>query len=511
MRRIALVFSAALAATALSGPAAHAAGHHLKNGLMVTIYSSANPQSFNPQQFINQQQNGGNGYFSSANVPGLGVVKEVRKMAIHAGLQRLNFTDVAQHIDPTSVSFTDLSNPHTQVLEQQFKFDLLNTDKLLQKYVNHKITIQNPLANGKFQDVTGKLLSDRDGSIVLRNASGLRVFNTQGLQFTLGKLPRGLMTKPTLQWLVHARTGGTHKILTTYQTSGLTWITDYNLILRKKHMGNLGAWVTLLNVSGTTYRHAKLKLIAGTINRVVQRPAYPMMMHAMVAAAYAPPQFKQKTFFQYHMYTLSRRITIRQNATQQVALFPTVQGIHVHQTLMYNGLSQHPYWYGQPNIDPNMNNTSSPNVSVYERFDNTHANKLGIPLPEGKLRVYKEDPADGTLEFLGEDLVHHTPAGEPVQVKVGTAFDVIGKRTRTAFHANFNGHTIDESFRVTLHNSRKKPVHVVVVQYMYRALNWKMTKHSVPYTKLDYRTVHFNVQVPAKGKTSITYSVHYSW
>lgn len=489
---------------------------HPPLGDTITIYSSADPAGFNPQQWIFNQRIGYNN-MDPSQIPGFGVVKEVRKMNLKAGLNRLDFTNVAALIDPTSVSFQDLTVPATSVWNQRFKFDLVNSQKILSKYLGHSITLYSPVGLRGVKKITGKLLH-AGNSLVLQTHHGLRILNTANLQqIHLGKLPRGLITKPTLEWLVDAPVGGKQTILTSYQTKGLTWIADYNLVLNSANThGSLAAWVTILNLSGKTYRSAHVKLIAGNVNRVQQPQSFNglaaarlMQMQAQTVA----PAFKEKAFFEYHMYTLPRPTTIHQNSTQQIALFPTKPRIAVQKEFIYSGQTT-TWWgyYGGPNLMRNTGIQSTGEVGVYVRFNNNKKNSLGIPFPKGKMRVYQADPADGTLEFLGEDLIHNTPVDEPVMVKVGKAFDIIGKRVQTNFDLNNAGKTLQETFQITLHNHSKKAAHILVQQYLWRWLNWKILKNSAKFKKLNSREIEFPVDVPANnGKKVITYTVRYNW
>ena len=483
-------------------------------GTSITIYSSADPAAFNPQQWVFNQQIGNNNV-SPSEIPGFGVVQEVREVNLKAGLNHLDFTNVAALIDPTSVSFKDLTVPRTSVWDQRFKFDLVNSQKILSKYLEHPITLYSPVGMRGVKRITGVLLH-AGNSIVVQTGHGLRIVNAANLQqIHLGKLPHGLMTKPTLEWLVDAPIGGKQKILTSYQTKGLTWIADYNLVLNSANTGaSLSAWVTLLNLSGKSYRHARLKLIAGNVNRVQPQPQqFGMLMKANMQMATAAAAFQQKAFFEYHMYTLPRRTTIHQNSTQQIALFPTRPHITVQKEFIYNG-QNNPWWgyYGGPNLARNNGVESTGEVGVYIRFDNSKRNFLGIPFPKGKIRVYQADPSDGMLAFLGEDLIHNTPANEPVLVKVGQAFDIIGKRVETNFDLNKAGKTLHETFQITLHNHGKKIAHILVQQYLWRWSNWKIVKNSDKFRKINAREIEFPVDVPAdNGKKIITYTVRYSW
>jgi len=484
-------------------------------GVTVTVYSSADPASFDPQQWIyNESVGNDSSGMDPSDVPGFGVVKEVRTENLNQGQNILDFTDVAAFIDPTTVSFQDLSFPDTAVLQQQFKFDLVSPEKLLQKYLGQTISVAVPRGNSAVQIVTGTLLSAQDGDLVLQTQNGIQIINGSYNQVQLGALPEGLMIKPTLEWQVQSSQTGEHKILTAYETKGLTWIADYNMVLgADDKTASLAAWVTLLNLSGKTYENARLKLIAGEVNRV-QPPRPIMYQMATAELAGAAPTFQEKQFFEYHMYTLPRLVTIPQNATQQIALFPTRSDVNVEKVLVYSGQDMSPWWSysDQPDLSPFSGITSTKQeAGVYIRFMNNKGNSLGIPLPAGKIRLYQQDPADGSLEFIGEDLLDNTPRDELVSVKVGNSFDVIGERTQTDFHVDSVARTATESYSIMLNNHSDAAVHIEVPQYLWRWSNWQITANSDNFQKLDSRTIEFSVDVPANGKKEITYTVVYSW
>ncbi len=478
-------------------------------GVSVTVYSSADPASFDPQKFIAQQRNGYNPNYVW-QVPGFGVVKEVRSIDFEQGRQELRLSDVARFIDPTTVSFRDLQKPDaTTVLEQQFRFDLVNASKILEQMIGREITV-----NG----ITGKLLSATQGRIVLQTKDGVQITGYHDeANLTLPELPKGVITKPTLVWMLHSDQAGKRPVRTTYQTDGITWRSDYNLVLNKDETAaDIGAWVTLMNLSGATYDNAKLKLIAGDVRRVQpQQQRYNGYQYAQMAMREKADVagFEEKAFFEYHLYTLPRRTTIRQNSTQQITLFPTARDVGVEKVFVYYGLPEAARWSftSEPRTDRDLGNQSNKKVDVYLRFKNSKENNLGIPLPAGKVRVYKEDPDDQSLEFVGEDLIDHTPKDEKVLIKVGQAFDIVGERTRTNFTIDVNKHVMTESFRIELRNHKPEAVNVIIKENLYRWVTWEITEHSDDFEKVDARTIHFPVKVPADGKKTVTYTVKYTW
>lgn len=484
-------------------------------GPSITVYSSADPAGFDPQQFIAQQR-GGHNPNAAWQVPGFGVVKEVRKVTLTAGRNELPFTDVAQFIDPTTVSFVDLTDPTgTSVLEQNFQFDLVSPDKLLDKYLDKEISVV-VVSGDKTETVTGTLLSSVQGSIVLKTASGLRIVNGMGQSVMLGELPEGLRTRPTLVWKLNADKAGEHEIRTTYQTSGITWRSDYTLVLNADDTkADIGAWVSLLNLSGSGYKNAQLKLIAGDVQRIQpQRYAVPTMARGgmEMKLAEADAGFEEKAFFEYHLYTLPRRTDIAMNTTQQITLFPTATGVNVEKLMVYYGLPDARHWvFAEPASDRNLGTQMNKKLDVYVRFKNEEENHLGKPLPKGKFRVYKQDDADGTLEFIGEDLIDHTAKNEKVLIKLGQAFDVVGERIQTDFTMDSSRKTIVETIKITLRNHKTAPQKVIVKENLYRWTTWEITSKSDEFEKIDARTIHFDVIVPPDGKKTVTYTVRYTW
>ena len=483
-------------------------------GPSLTVYSSADPAGFDPQRFVRRER-GGHDPGLARRVPGFGVVKETRALALDEGVNALAFTDVAAFIDPTTVSFKDLAHPEaTEVLEQQFQFDLVSAAKLLEKYVDREITLRLPNGEGEAETIAGTLLAARGDRLVVDTGEGLRLVPEDDARIALGELPGGLETKPTLRWLVRSEAAGERRIRTTYQTDGLTWRADYNLVLgARAERADLGAWVSLLNLSGKTYADARLKLIAGDVRRVEARRGARRARAVGPAAMEARGRagFEEESFYEYHLYTLPRRTTVRQNATQQLTLFPTARDVATEKVLVYYGLPEDKRWgYApSPRTDRNLGVKSNKKVDVYIRFENRAENNLGRPLPRGKVRVYKERA--GGMEFVGEDLIDHTPRDETVRIKTGQAFDVVGERKRMDFHIDHGDDRMRERFRIELRNHKREAVSVIVKENLYRWVNWRIAEKSDPFERIDARTIHFDVEVPADGKKVVTYTVRYAW
>jgi hypothetical protein len=487
-------------------------------GFSLTIYSTADPATFDPQDYARQAAQ--NAYYFLQNpLPGFGVVRENRNIHLEAGDNTLRFTDVAQQIDPTTVSFQALTSPGSaSVLEQNYEYDLVSADKILGKYLGQGVALTRRGANGA-EVLQGDLLSFDDSNLVIQQASGdvqviPRGNDLMGIQ--LAKSDTGLITKPTLVWKIHSDKGQDQLAQVTYQTSSLTWRADYNLTLdAAEDAADLGAWVTIMNESGASYPDARLKLVAGDVQRIQPpRPVYQMARSVAGLAGEAEQGFVEKPFFEYHLYTLGRTTSVSNNSTKQIELFEPKLGVPVTKTYVYFGAGEElRNWNygGAPNLDSGLGTQANKKVDVYLVLNNSEKNGLGIPLPAGRIRAYKRDEADGSSEFIGEDVVQHTPKDEEVRMKLGSAFDIVGDRRQTDFSVNTNGHESTESFEIKVRNHKSDAVHVIVRENLYRWANWEITAASDSWEKKDFRTIEFPVDVGKDGEKTVTYTVRYTW
>jgi hypothetical protein len=473
----------------------------------LTIYSSARPGTLQPQAF----RNGGEG----AAVPGYALVREEREFDLKSGRNVLRVSDVPGLIDPTTVSFASLTAPKaTRVVEQNFEFDLTSSAKLLSRYLEREITIEQ-VRGQNVTTLTGTLLGTQ-GGLTLRQPDGsVRIVNdSAGIR--LPSLPGGLISKPTLVWDVETSSPGIHRARLSYQAGGMTWWTDYNVTYSEPAAGacrlDVGAWVTIVNQSGAAFADARLKLIAGDVQRAQPRSAYPQAAAMKSLAAERADGFVEKAFFEYHLYTLGRTTSLAQNSTKQVELFPRAANVGCEKTLVYYGQTGAPPYYGSPMTDRNYGIQSNKKVDVYLRFRNAAANGLGIPLPAGRLRVSKLDAADDSLEFIGEDLIDHTARDETVQVKLGSAFDVVGERRQVDFRIDTGARWIEEDIEVKVRNQKPaETVAVVVKENLYRWSNWTITRRTGEFTKEDSRTIHFPLRIAPKQEAVVRYTVRYTW
>ena len=426
----------------------------------------------------------------------LGLVKDQRLISLPQGVGELRFMDVAAQIIPTSVHIKSVVDPASlQVLEQNYEYDLLNPQKLLDKYVGKEVKLytKNPYTERE-EILTATLLSNNGGPIF--KIGDEITFGHPGRIIFPG-VPENLISKPTLVWLIDNRLKEKQKVEASYLTNGINWRADYVVILNDKDTkADLSGWVTIDNKSGAAYKDAKIKLVAGDVNRVREEPELRGKMMKMAAAEAAPaPQFKEEEFFEYHIYTLQRPSTIKENQTKQISLV-TADSIPVRKELLYRGAA---YYYYSPYGEAITNQK----VGVFIEMENKKDHNLGIPLPKGTVRVYKQD-SEGSLQFVGEDSIDHTPKDEKVRVKLGEAFDVVGSRKQTDWK-KIASDTYEAAFEISLRNHKKEDVVVKVIEPI--PGDWKMLSSSHEYKKAEAFTAEFNFPVPKDKETKLTYRV----
>jgi hypothetical protein len=496
---------AAAVLSLLAGTCAPVAGQPgATGGTSLTVYSSGAATGVGPGQGLPQ---------------GYAVVRQERDLDVARGRNAVRFSDVAALIDPTSVVFESLTDPRgTTVLEQNFQFDLVSTDRLLQKYVDKPIVVDQVRGQAT-ESFNGTLLSTQGGLVLRRDDGSVQILpHNAGVR--LPSVPGGLITRPTLLWDVNAQRAGVHRTRVSYQTQGLTWWADYNLTYSEGANANacsldVGAWVTLVNQSGATYTDAKLKLVAGEVHRATRGRAYPQSVAAKRTAAneaVAVGGFAEKSFFEYHLYTLGRATTLPDSSTKQIELFPTARRVPCEKVLVYYGQAGAEYGFlPSPATDRSFGWQGNRKVDVYLQFRNAEAHNMGMPLPAGRMRVSKLDAADQTLEFVGEDAIQHTPRNEKVQLTLGSAFDVVGERRQVDFRVDSGRKTMTEAIEVKVRNQKRERVTVQVKENLYRWVNWTITARSHDYQKEDARTVLFPVTIPPESEAIVRYTVQYTW
>jgi hypothetical protein len=428
-----------------------------------------------------------------------GLVREVRRLDLADGRVELEFGDVSAHIQPETVALKALDDPDAlAVLEQNYRYDLLTPEKLLEKYVGKtvKVTRWNEKL-GRDETEEAEVLSDKNG-VILKIGDEITAGYPGRISFP--DVPPNLMAKPTLVWLL-ASTEARQRVEVTYLTQNLGWKADYVLVVDKADsVGDLHGWVTLSNETGTTYEDAELKLVAGDVQKI-QPPAdygydYAPGSPPMPAAQ---PQFSEEGLFEYHLYTLQRPTTLRDKEQKQVTLLDG-HGVGVKKKLIFYGQQ---YYYRSQYGEVQSNQK----VGVYLDIVNSKANHLGLPLPKGIVRVYKED-GSGARQFIGEDSIDHTPRDEKIRVKMGDAFDVVGDRKQMGW-TPFGYCTSESRWEIELRNHKDSAEQVEVFEPI--GGDWEVLESSHKHERKDANTFTFDVSVPANGKVKITYRVRVRW
>ncbi|HSE92523.1 MAG TPA: DUF4139 domain-containing protein [Methylomirabilota bacterium] len=422
----------------------------------------------------------------------LGLVKDVREARLPPGTTEVQFMDVAALIDPTTVHLKSLTDPAgLKILEQNYEYDLLSSQKLMEKYVGKKVRLYQ--SDGTFHDAT---LLSTNGPVYEINGQ-IHLGHTGRL--ILPALPDNLVLRPTLAWLLRNQTATQQRVEASYLTGGITWKADYVLVVNAADTrGDLTGWVTIDNKSGATYRSATLKLVAGDVNRArdPRREGRVLETAAKAAtAADARRDFASEGFFEYHLYTLDGRTTIKDNQTKQLSLL-AASDVGVKKHLIYYGAQD--YYRNQYGVP-----VSHQKIGVYLELRNSKDNRLGVPLPKGKLRVYKADTA-GSQQFVGEDWIEHTPKDERVQIKVGDAFDVVGERTQRDFR-KIASHVWEVEWEISLRNHKKEAQTVTVIEPV--PGDWQVLHATHAAEKIEAHTLRFAVPVAAEGAARLTYRV----
>ncbi len=447
------------------------------------------------------------------------VVRDAVPLDLKSGVNNVRYADATARVEPDSVILRDLAGKHSlQIWEQNYRNDPVTQELLLSLFEGKTIDFQNFRLKDNTQTrelIPGKII--RSG-YVPGGGSEQPIIEVNGkLQFTLPGTPLfpdlgdDTVLKPTLNWLLQSDQPGKFDAEVSYITGGFTWEADYNLVSPEKgDTVDLIGWVTMNNQSGKTFHDAKIKLMAGDVNKI--QPAIVangvMRMKEMSMAGSAEPAVTEKAFDEFHLYSLARPTTLLDRETKQVE-FVRATDVKAPVVYVYAGVENFRF-YGLNN-DPNFSARSeNKKVVVMHEFVNAETNHLGIALPKGKLRFYRRD-ADGQMEFVGEDMIDHTPRDETIRVTTGNAFDLVGERKQTNFRVDTSEKSMDESFEIKLRNRKKEPVEIRVVEHLYRWSNWEITAKSDDFRKTDSQTIEFRVPVKPDEERTVTYTVHYSW
>ncbi|MBV6510621.1 MAG: hypothetical protein FMNOHCHN_00098 [Ignavibacteriaceae bacterium] len=419
----------------------------------------------------------------------LGVIREIRKVNLTKGTGFLELGNVSQQIDATSVRIKFNGN----VLEQNYQYDLVSMTKILEKYIDKEVM----LIGEKDEVIEGTLLSIANNQAVIRKKSGGLTLlpNLSKYRISVDALPEGLITSPTLKLLLNANSGGSQELELAYMTGGMTWHAEYVAVLDKddKYLG-LNAWVSIQNNSGTSFKNANLKLVAGEVNRIqddFNRNQHAPTMYYDTMEKSSGGQFEEKEFFEYHIYNLQRPADVANNEIKQIQLF---DGSGIPVVKKYRFLSD--YYSAAGKKD----------VNVIVEFENKEEFSLGVPMPKGKVRIYKSDGS--SLEFVGEDAIDHTPRNEKISLKLGNAFDIVAEEVMEDYK-QISKNTYESTFIVKLKNRKKEAVTINVVKNV--GYNWEVKNNNLAFSKIDADTIEFNVAVKADGETELKYTLRYSY
>ncbi|MCL1894388.1 MAG: DUF4139 domain-containing protein [Holophagaceae bacterium] len=435
------------------------------------------------------------------------LVKDQREVMLPKGLVSLAFQEISAQIRPETAILSNLTSPKDfWIAEQNFDFDLLTPQKLLDKYVGEKIAV---ISTRPTHDGMGTIEFKEDATVLATNSGVVLQFADRIETSVPGRIiypsvPVNLRARPTLVMSINSPIDRAQKLELSYLTSGLTWRADYVASLSSDEKSlDLSGWVTLTNNSGTTYPNAVLQLVAGDVNRVVAKrnmlevaDKAPMQMVAMASA----PQMNEESLFEYHLYTLDRPTTLKDKQTKQVALL-SASGVPIRKEYLLQGQSH--YYSGSYG---ELGNKLK--IGVFVGFENKESASLGKPLPAGTIRVYTKD-SSGRSQFIGEDAIDHTPKNEDVRLKLGDAFDITARRKQTDYKrtdtSGKNRFIYESAYEVEIKNAKKEAVTVIVLEPV--PGDWEIIEQTHPYTKETSGTAKFSVKVPAEGSATLKYRV----
>ncbi|HEX9046013.1 MAG TPA: hypothetical protein VF988_03215 [Verrucomicrobiae bacterium] len=447
------------------------------------------------------------------------VVRDTVPLDLKAGPNAVRYAGATAQVEPDSVILRDPAGQHSlQILEQNYRNDPVSQELLLSLFEGKTIDFEKLRLKDNTQTrelIAGKII--RSG-YVPGGAAQQPIIEVNGkMQFTLPGQPLfpdlgdDTILKPAFNWVLQSDTPGKFDAEVGFVTGGFNWSASYNLVSPEKgNLVDLVGWITIKNDSGKTFESARIKLMAGDVNKIQPPQRTFMMRKAMVQSlsAMEQPAVTEKAFDEFHLYTIARATTLHDHETKQVE-FAHAEKLYAPTIYVYDGAEGFRF-YGL-NYDQSYGQTDNKKITVQREFVNAETNRLGIALPAGKLRFYRRD-ADGQLQFVGENTIDHTPRNETVRVTTGNAFDLVGERKQTNFQVDTADRWVNESFEIKLRNRKKDtPVEIRVVEHLYRWSNWEITNKSDDFTKKDSQTIEFRIPVKPDEERVVTYTVHYSW
>ena len=446
---------------------------------------------------------------------GFAVVRDSVPLDLKAGISKAHFSGMTAQAETDSVILRDPAGKvKFQILEQAYRNDPVSSGLMLQLNEGKTIGFEIREPNKPNRSVQGKII--RSGYGVGGQTSQPIIEVDGNLRFSLPGEPLfpalgdDTILNPTLTWTINSPEAASFDAELAYVTGGLSWQADYNIVAADKgDMIDMVGWVTFKNQSGTAFDQAKVNLMAGDVNKVQEQPPMPRMKAMAMDMSRMEEAVTEKSFDEFHLYTIARPLTLRDQETKQVE-FIRGSGVKAPKIFVYDGATMN---YGAWDFFRGEGDYGVPTnkkVWVLREFKNSNENKLGMPLPKGRLRFYSQDD-DGSLQFTGENNIDHTPKDETVRVYVGNSFDLIGERRRTAYKADSANDWLDETFEIKVRNRKKEPVEIRVVEHLTRFDNWELKEKSADFRKLDSHTIEFPVALKPDEEKIVTYRVHYSW
>ena len=446
---------------------------------------------------------------------GFAVVRERVPLDLKAGENAVTFAGATAQVEPDSVVLRDPAGKvQLRILEQSYRADVMSQGLLLALNEGKTIDFLVRDQDAKEYSVRGTIVRSGDNpggeslAPIIEGDGKLR-FSLPGEPLFPALAGDGIL-KPTLSWVISADQPAKFESELGYITGGMKWQAAYNLVAPEKgDMLDIVGWVTVNNQSGKAFENASVKLMAGDVNRIQPPQATRegrVMMMDMAAAA----PVTEKAFDEFHLYSLARPVTVRDRETKQVE-FMRATGVKAPVVYVYDGAAMFRIFPGNMVRDPGYGTQSNKKVWVMREFRNSEDNKLGMPLPKGRMRFYRRDDADGRIEFTGENELDHTARNELIRVKTGDAFDVVGERIRINFQGQNRQDYAEEDFEIKLRNRKTEPVEVRVVEHLYRWTNWTITQKSDEFTKKDAQTIEFRIPLQPNQERSVTYRVRYDW
>jgi hypothetical protein len=440
------------------------------------------------------------------------VVRDTLPLDLPSGTSELVFDGATRLLEPDSVILRDASGAPLRILEQNYRNDPVTQQLLLSLSEGKEIDFLVRETTKPDRVVKGKIIRATPDQAPIIEVDGKIQFSLPG-EPLFPSLGDNTILKPRLVWKIQTPEAIKSQAELAYITGGLTWQASYNIVAPEKgDTLEIIGWITMQNQSGRDFENAKIKLLAGDVNKIAtpDRMIRRRMEDAQVMAMSAPA-VTEKTFDEFHLYSLQRPATLRNREIKQVE-FLRASAVQSETIYTYDG-ADIANWQS---IDPafrraseEFGTQSSTKIAITREFKNTKQNNLGIPLPKGRIRFYR---ADGdTLEFTGENELDHTPADELIKIHTGDAFDLIGERKRTDFRVDTGNKSAMETFEITLRNRKKDPVTIRVIEHLYRSANWKITANSDPFTKNQSHQIQFLIPVKPGEERKLTYTVNYTW